>query len=68
MIDDAAERERLTRQIAKTRKELEACERKLANPRFVQNAPDTVVTEQREREAHYRAGLEALQQSLRALG
>jgi valyl-tRNA synthetase len=68
VIDDTAERERLTQQRSKVQKELTACERKLSNPKFVERAPEAVVNEQRERLAHYRASLETIERTLAQLG
>jgi len=49
VIDFAAERARLSREIEKCAKEIEAIDRKMANPNFVEKAPIEIVEENRER-------------------
>jgi valyl-tRNA synthetase len=51
LIDAAAEAERLTKLLAKTRADLAKTQAKLANESFVRNAPPQVVTSERERAA-----------------
>ncbi|MCK5797737.1 MAG: valine--tRNA ligase [Deltaproteobacteria bacterium] len=67
VIDDAAERERLGGEKKKAQKERAICEKKLGNAKFVDRAPAKVVAEQRERAAHYRASLEAIERALSQL-
>ncbi|MGI9173487.1 MAG: class I tRNA ligase family protein, partial [Chthoniobacterales bacterium] len=57
--DQAAERERLEKEIAKLEKELEATSRKLENSSFVDRAPAAVVEEHQQRKVAF---LEKLQQ------
>jgi valyl-tRNA synthetase len=53
LIDVAAERERLGKQLAKTREELEKARRKLSNQSFVANAPADVVAKENARIAEF---------------
>ena len=49
MVDLTAERERLARELAEAEATLGRAEQLLANPRFVERAPDAVVAKERER-------------------
>jgi valyl-tRNA synthetase len=67
LVDIAAERGRLEKEIARCAKEIETVDRKLSNPAFVAKARPEVVEEQRERRdgyademARYRAALARL--------
>jgi valyl-tRNA synthetase len=51
LIDVRAEIARLDKQLARARKELEACRRKLDNSDFVSNAPAEVIAKERSRAA-----------------
>ena len=53
LIDVAAERERLGKQLAKTRDELEKARRKMSNASFVANAPAAVVAQENARIADF---------------
>jgi valyl-tRNA synthetase len=64
MIDIAAERVRLEKAKGKASAEIERIERKLANERFVANAPEEVVAQEREKQAAYRAEEEKLTAAL----
>jgi valyl-tRNA synthetase len=68
VIDVEAERARLTREIEKTRKEIEGLERKLGNPKFVERAPSEVVEENRSRLADYQVRENKLSEGLERLG
>ena len=68
LIDLAAERARLGKEIAKAESDLDAARRKLANPQFVDHAPAAVVAEHRQREADGEAKLAKLREMLAALG
>ena len=61
VIDLAAEVARLEKAIGKTEGELKKASGKLANERFVANAPEEVVVQERERVAAFTAELEQLQ-------
>lgn len=68
LVDVAAERERLEKEIAKAELELVTVRRKLANSSFVANAPAAVVEEHRQREMSWHDRLEQLRTMLAALG
>ncbi|HXI86052.1 MAG TPA: class I tRNA ligase family protein, partial [Parvularculaceae bacterium] len=55
VIDVAAERARLEKEIAKAASEIDRIDKKLSNKNFVEKAPEDVVTEQRDRRADYEA-------------
>ena len=67
VIDEAAERERLNKELARVGKEIVVCEKKLGNPKFVDRAPAEVVEENRERLAEYQQSKEALLKNLEEL-
>ena len=60
VIDLAAERDRLAREVAKAASEIENLDKKLANQAFLAKAPGHVIEEQRTR----RADAEALRNRL----
>src|ERR1019366_9151222 len=59
-VDLSAQTERRARERAKLEQEIERVRFKLANPRFVANAPANVVAAEREKLARLQAELEAL--------
>jgi valyl-tRNA synthetase len=67
-IDVAAERERLTKEVAKLEKALASAERQLANPAFIDKAPHHVVLGLRKIEAENRLLLEKTRKALEDLG
>ncbi|MDN5751887.1 MAG: valine--tRNA ligase [Nitrosospira sp.] len=67
-VNIAAERERLTREIARIEGETAKAEIKLANAAFVERAPAKVVEQEKGRLANYDATLEKLREQLRKLG
>ncbi|MEH6720806.1 MAG: valine--tRNA ligase [Aurantimonas endophytica] len=64
MIDIAAERARLEKAREKARTEIKRIDGKLSNERFVANAPEEVVAQEREKQAAYRAEEEKLAAAL----
>ncbi|MBV9210166.1 MAG: class I tRNA ligase family protein, partial [Acidobacteria bacterium] len=66
LIDFAQERERLSKEQAKLRAELERLEKQLSNPQFVERAPAEKVEELRQRVADINQRLSALEQNLEA--
>jgi valyl-tRNA synthetase len=68
LIDDpAAEAARLGRELDKTEKELGSVEAKLANPQFVERAPDDVIAEVEERAGELRERRSTLRRSVERL-
>ena len=67
VIDDAAERARLEKDLARVDKEIGACEKKLGNEHFVSKAPGAVVAEQKQRLADYQASREAILSNMKEL-
>jgi valyl-tRNA synthetase len=67
VIDVAAQRARLGRELAQARDEIQRVERKLANPAFVEKADPEVVEEQRERRAAAEAARARLEGALARL-
>ncbi len=67
LIDAAAERARLDREIAKLAKDLARVDGKLRNPGFLANAPAPVVAKQRERGAALRQQVDALERQRQSL-
>jgi valyl-tRNA synthetase len=55
LIDVAAEKERLSKELAKIESELQKVRAKLSSPSFVDGAPAAVVDEHRQREADWLA-------------
>lgn len=68
LVDLDAERSRLQKEIMKTEGDLHATIRKLQNEQFVENAPEAVVTEHRQRQVDLQKKLEKLKAMLEALG
>ncbi len=67
LIDVAAERSRLGKEIAKLESGLTAVASKLGNAKFVNNAPDAVVHKEKEKLEQLSTTLNALQEKLREL-
>jgi valyl-tRNA synthetase len=67
LIDVAAERARLDKQMEKTRAELAKANGKLANENFVNNAPEAVVLQERERVAEFERTITQLSEQLQKL-
>ena len=64
LIDFAAERSRLTKEIAKTENDIEKTQAKLSNADFVRRAPEAIVEENRERLVDWGARVEKLRVAL----
>ncbi|MCB8840101.1 valine--tRNA ligase [Aurantimonas sp. VKM B-3413] len=67
MIDIAAERARLTKAHAKAEGEMARIDKKLSNERFIANAPDDVVEQERTKREGYRLEAEKLAAALTRL-
>ncbi|MEX3582348.1 MAG: valine--tRNA ligase [Burkholderia sp.] len=59
-IDVKAERERLSKEVARLENEIRKCEAKLGNDAFVAKAPPTVVEQEQKRIAEFRGTLDKL--------
>ena len=68
MVDKAAERKRLEKDLAAANKELETTAKKLDNPAFVEKAPQAVVDKIRTRQQVAREEAQRLNARLEALG
>jgi valyl-tRNA synthetase len=68
LIDLAAERDRLGKEIAKVEQELAKVRVKLSSPNFVSSAPAKVIDEYRQRERDWQEKLAQLQRMKEALG
>ena len=68
LIDVAAERERLTKEIAKVEDELAKVRAKLANPAFTEKVPAAVLEEHKQRETAWAEKLAQFQKMHDALG
>ena len=62
LVDFAAEKERLAKEMSKLEAELATVRKKLANESFVSRAPAAVVAEHRRREADFLRKLEQLRE------
>ena len=67
LIDVDAERARLDKQMEKTRAELAKAKGKLANENFVNNAPEAVVIQERQRVAEFEKTITQLTEQLQKL-
>ncbi|MGH6947966.1 MAG: valine--tRNA ligase [Kiloniellales bacterium] len=67
VVDFAAERARLAKEVEKTRQEIDKVDRKLQNEQFVAKAPAEVVEEQKERRAEAQLALKKLGVALERL-
>ena len=67
LIDVAAERARLEKQIQRVEKELAKCDGKLSNERFMSKAPEEVVQQERQRSEQFRQELGHLRDNLERL-
>ena len=67
LVDLEAEAARLKKEVARTADEIERIERKLANEKFVANAPEEIVAAEREKAEDYRLALTRLETALRRI-
>jgi valyl-tRNA synthetase len=67
LIDVTAERDRLGKQLARTRDDLVKCRRKLENQSFVANAPEDVVAKEQARAADFEQRAAQLEQQIARL-
>ena len=67
LIDTGAELVRLDKELAKLEKNLAQCEGKLANPRFVDNAPAEIVEQERGRVQDMQASIAGLREQREAI-
>ncbi len=68
LIDLAAEKARLAKEIGRIEVEIKKCEGKLGNASFVANAPAEVVAQERQRIADWNTTLSALREQAQKLG
>ncbi|NWG93290.1 MAG: class I tRNA ligase family protein, partial [Parvularculaceae bacterium] len=68
IIDIAAEKARLAKEIDKCAKEIDAIDKKMANPNFVERAPVEIVEENRERRAAFSERRDKLSAALTQIG
>jgi valyl-tRNA synthetase len=66
-IDVAAERERLSKEIARIEGEIAKCNGKLGNESFVARAPAAVVEQEKERLVNFSATIEKMREQLEKL-
>ncbi len=67
-VDVAVERERLQKELEYTKGFLLSVDKKLSNERFVNGAPEAVLEKERQKKADAEAKIQALEQSLAAVG
>jgi valyl-tRNA synthetase len=66
-IDVVAEKAKLEEELKYTEGFLKSVQKKLSNERFVNNAPEQVITNERKKEADALAKIETLQASIKTL-
>lgn len=66
-IDTAAEKAKIEEELQRLKGQLIGVEKKLANERFVQNAPENVVAHEKQKLADFGAKIESLQAQLKQL-
>ena len=67
LVDLAAERERIAKELEKAKNGLRITQGKLANEKFVANAPENVVNAEREKVAKYQELIAKLEESAKAM-
>ncbi|MCR5150498.1 MAG: valine--tRNA ligase [Clostridiales bacterium] len=68
LIDFAAEKARLTKELEKVQKDLDFVNAKLSNDNFISRAPANVVAAQREQQAKYIEKINMLKESIEKIG
>ncbi|MBL4821817.1 MAG: valine--tRNA ligase [Gammaproteobacteria bacterium] len=68
LINVSAEKSRLEKEIGKLQAYLGVINKKLANDKFIANAPETIVTAERAKGEDLRIALNSLEEKLRAIG
>jgi valyl-tRNA synthetase len=68
LVDPAAEKARLAKELEKVASEISKVEQKLNNPAFVQKVPANVLQEHQKRLSDWLAKRDQLQKALQALG
>jgi valyl-tRNA synthetase len=67
LIDVEAELARLRKQLDNEKGHVKTCQSKLANKRFVENAPAEVVEQERQRLAEHESNLRSLEEQVKKL-
>lgn len=67
-VDVEAEREKMTKELQRLQGFVGGIEKKLSNERFVSNAPEAVIANERKKLSDGRAKIAALEESLKGLG
>ncbi|MSE21333.1 valine--tRNA ligase, partial [Lactobacillus parabuchneri] len=67
LVDLKDEQARVQKDVDKFESEVARSERKLANKRFVENAPDAVVDEEKKKQADYQSKLDAAKERLQQI-
>lgn len=67
-IDIEAERKKIEEELKYTKGFLQSVQKKLSNERFVNNAPEKVIANERKKQADAEAKIETLEKSLSSLG
>ena len=68
LIDKDAELERLNKEMSRLQQDLERCEKKLANPGFVDKAPDAVIQKERNKMEEAKSALRQLEEQANRIG
>ena len=67
LVDLAAERERIAKELEKAKNGLRITEGKLSNEKFVSRAPEAVVNAEKEKAAKYKELIAKLEESAKAM-
>ncbi|MEJ2528943.1 MAG: class I tRNA ligase family protein, partial [Gammaproteobacteria bacterium] len=68
LIDKDAELERLNKEMSRLQQDLERCENKLANPGFVDKAPEAVIQKERDKMQEAKSALRQLEEQANRIG